>query len=82
MTDVTHFRQVGPDRWRMKQMAFVPHSGCASTAPRDHTRIDRLADCLADGMTIAQAAERLGVTAPYANAMLQRMRRRLGAQAI
>jgi hypothetical protein len=42
------------------------------------SKIDRLADALASGMTVPEAAVRLGITSAYANALLQRMRKQLG----
>lgn len=81
-TAVTHFRQVGPDRWRMKQMAFIPHPGRSFKVVKDASRADRFAEHLAHGATVAVASELVGVSAAYGNAMLQRIRRRLGPQAI
>ena len=44
--------------------------------------MDRLADALADGLTVREASERLGITYSLANATVQRMRARLGWQAV
>lgn len=64
----------GGDRW---------HS--AEKAPRlnrDRRRIDQFAEHLADGLSVKEAAKLVGATPHYGNAMLQRMRRNLGAQAV
>lgn len=45
-------------------------------------RIEQFAEHLADGLSVKDAARLVGATSAYGNAMLQRIRRRLGAQAI
>lgn len=63
-------------------MRFVPHRGTAR--PRRQAEpgsLDRFAELLAEGLTVAEAAKRMGVTYEYGNAMLQRIRKRLGGQA-
>ena len=49
--------------------------------PRPSPKMDELADLLAEGLTVRQAADRIGITYDYANAMFQRMRARIGEQA-
>lgn len=49
--------------------------------PRKSDKMDRLADALADGLDLRAAAELIGVSYDYANAMFQRMKRRLGVRA-
>jgi transposase len=51
-------------------------------APGQLPTLDRFADLLADGIQAEDAAERLGYSRAYGNAMLQRIRKRLGPQAI
>ncbi len=43
--------------------------------------MDRLADALADGLSVPEAAVQIGIEYAYANAIFQRMRARLGPQA-
>lgn len=49
--------------------------------PRKSDTMDRLADALALGLSIRDAAERIGVSYDQANAVFQRMKRKLGWQA-
>lgn len=46
------------------------------------TRIDAISEMLANGMTVAAAAKRLGITRAQANSTVQQIRRKLGAQAV
>jgi hypothetical protein len=46
------------------------------------TTLDRFAELLAEGFTVSKAAQQLGVSSAYGNAMLQRIRKRLGPQAV
>ncbi len=85
--DVTHFKLVATDprpRYRMKQMRFVPHQGCAASIQpvRDKANIDRFAEHLANGCTVTKAARLLGFSGTYGNAMLQRIRKWLGLQVV
>lgn len=45
------------------------------------TPLDRMADALAEGLSVKDAAKKIGVDYSYGNAILQRIRKRLGAQA-
>jgi len=49
---------------------------------RPLSRTDRFAEHLANGLSVPEAAARVGATSAYGNAMLQRIRRRLGPQAV
>jgi hypothetical protein len=44
--------------------------------------LDQFAELLSEGMTVRQAANRMGYEYDYGNAMLQRIRRKLGKQAV
>lgn len=44
--------------------------------------IDHFAELLAEGYGVTKAARMLGVEPTYGNAMLQRIRKRLGPQAV
>lgn len=46
------------------------------------TTMDHFAQLLSEGLSVRQAAGRMGFSYDYGNAMLQRIRRKLGAQAI
>ena len=48
----------------------------------DTETIDRFAQFLADGYSVRQAATSLGLSFAYGNALLQRIRKRLGPQAV
>lgn len=50
--------------------------------PFRETQTDRFCDLLADGCTVREAAQRMGIRDDYAKSMLQRVRRRLGPQAV
>lgn len=56
---------------------FVPHPGKA----RGGNKLDQFAELLSEGRTPSQAALEVYGTATCGNAMLQRIRKRLGAQA-
>jgi hypothetical protein len=45
------------------------------------TRLDQLAEHLANGLTVPQAAREMNMYSGDANSLLQRIRGRLGAQA-
>lgn len=49
---------------------------------RDKRRMDEFAELLAEGRTPAQAAREMGFLPSYGNAMLQRLRAKMGPQAI
>jgi hypothetical protein len=57
---------------------FIPHSGFAHGGLN---KIDRFAEFLAEGFTVSEAAKAVGWSAAHGNAMLQRIRKRLGRQA-
>lgn len=67
-----------------KAAKSIPHTGRskANLAKRPTNNIDKFADLLSEGLTVRQAANRLGFGYDYGNAMLQRIRRKLGGQAI
>lgn len=44
--------------------------------------LDQFAELLAEGFTVPEAARQLHIKTAYGNALLQRMRKRLGPQAI
>lgn len=44
--------------------------------------IDRFAELLADGASVADAERRLSLPNRYGNALLQRLRKKMGAQAV
>lgn len=50
--------------------------------PFRETTTDRFAELLAEGRTVKQASEEMGIRLDYGKSMLQRIRRRLGWQAI
>lgn len=63
---------------------FVPHSGFSRFRPRlpiTDNELERFADLLGEGLTVTQAAKAMGHGYNYGNAMLQRIRARLGSQA-
>ena len=78
---------------RVCYAAFIPHSGFArgfhpgSAYLKELcdkvtlSRRDQFAEHLANGLTVPQAAQRLGITNQYGNAMLQRIRHKIGPQA-
>jgi transposase-like protein len=61
-----------------KRAMFIPHSGLARSGMKT---IDQFAELLAEGYGVTAAARMLGVEPTYGNAMLQRIRKRLGPQA-
>jgi len=56
---------------------FIPHKGFS----RNMTRLDQFAEHLANGLTVPEASERMGMTNAQGNATMQKLRRRLGRQA-
>lgn len=58
---------------------FIPHSG---KAKQPLTQMNTFAELLSEGLSVRQAANRMGYGYEYGNAMLQRIRRKLGSQAI
>lgn len=63
---------------------YVHHSGYSrSRPPRDigQSQMDRFAELLSEDLTVTEAAKRMGFDYAYGNAMLQRIRRKLGRQA-
>lgn len=51
------------------------------SVPNKLSRMDRFAEHLARGSSIAAASAAVGVSAPYGNSIMQRIRKRLGPQA-
>lgn len=89
MSAVTHFALLsseGKPRYRITPMRFVHHNGVSKFRPRrtdiTSSKMDEFAEYLAEGLTITQAAHRMGKDYCYGNAMLQRIRARLGPQAV
>lgn len=62
-----------------KRAMFISHPGIALGGMKT---IDRFAELLAEGYGVTEAARMLGVEPTYGNGMLQRIRKRLGPQAI
>lgn len=52
------------------------------TLPPPVSLIDHFAEYLSQGLTVNQAGARLGWSQDYANAQMQRLRKRLGPQAV
>lgn len=63
----------GPGRFR-----FIPHSGFARAGL---SATDQFAEHLANGLSVNEAARAVGWSTSYGNAVLQRIRKRLGDQA-
>lgn len=64
---------------------YIHHNGFSRSRPRlpiDMTQLDTFAELLSEGLTVTQAAKRMGFDYSYGNAMLQRIRAKLGPQAI
>lgn len=61
-----------------QRAVFIPHSGFASAGV---SKLDQFAEHLADGLSVPEAAQRVGWASSQGNAMLQRIRKRLGPQA-
>lgn len=61
-----------------KRALFIPHSGVAQSLPKLH----QFAEMLANGLTPTQAAKRMGKSSAYGNAMVQKIRAKLGPQAV
>lgn len=64
---------------RGERHRFVPHSG---QALGETSKLDLFAECLAEGCSPVEAAATVYGTKTVGNAMLQRIRQRLGPQAI
>jgi hypothetical protein len=62
-----------------KRHRFIPHSGEALGGP---SKLDLFADWLADGYSVNDAALKVYGTATVGNSRLQRIRRKLGWQAV
>lgn len=58
---------------------FVPHSGVALA---QLSKLDMFAEALAEGYSVSDASRLVYGTATCGNSMLQRLRKRLGAQAV
>jgi hypothetical protein len=58
---------------------FIPHSG---QSPCGMSKLDRFAELLAEGWEVNSAAQAVYGTRTVANTMLQRIRKRLGSQAV
>lgn len=50
--------------------------------PFKETTTDRFCELLAENYTVREAADEMGIRLDYAKSMLQRVRRRLGPQAV
>jgi hypothetical protein len=58
---------------------FIPHSGYART---ELSKLDQFAEHLANGLSVHDAARAVGWQTSHGNSMLQRIRKRLGPQAV
>jgi len=58
---------------------FIPHSGYARS---EISKLDQFAEHLANGLSPSNAARAVGWQPSHGNSMLQRIRKRLGPQAI
>ena len=57
---------------------FIPHDGMAKA---HLSRLDQFAEHIANGLTPYQAAKRMGKDHCYGNAMMQKLRKKMGDQA-
>jgi len=64
-------------RFITPSLLLIPHTGVAGC----RTRLDAFAEYLAQGLTVKEAARAMGHDQAYGNALMQRLRKRLGSQA-
>lgn len=79
------FGVIAHSNGKQELAVFIPHNGRSRFRPRlaiTEGELDQFAEMLVEGLTVTQAAKAMGRDYPYGNAMLQRIRSRLGSQAV